>query len=88
VLFRWNDWNIEHISEHGVSPEEAERVVECARRPYPEARADGKRFVVGRGHGGRWLQVVYIYDPEDVVYVIHARPLNDREKHRMRRKRR
>jgi uncharacterized DUF497 family protein len=86
VIFRWNDWNIDHVAEHGVSPEEAEWVVEHPIRPYPEAREDDKRFVIGRGHGGRWLQVVYIYDPEDVVYVIHARPLADHEKRRARRR--
>ena len=42
VLFRWNDWNIEHIAEHGVSPEEAEWVVDHARRPYPELREENK----------------------------------------------
>jgi hypothetical protein len=26
--FRWNAWNIEHIAEHGVTPEEAEAVVQ------------------------------------------------------------
>ena len=86
MLFRWNAWNVEHIAEHGVSPEEAESVVKRARRPYPDARPDGKRFVIGRGYGGRWLQVVYIYDPEDVVYVIHARPLREDEKRRARRR--
>ncbi len=86
MLFRWNWWNIEHIAEHGVSPEEAEWVVEPARRPYPEARPDGKRLVLGRGRGDRWLQVIYIYDPQDVVYVIHARPLKDHEKRRARRR--
>jgi uncharacterized DUF497 family protein len=86
VLFRWNEWNVEHIAEHGVSLEEAEWVVEHARRPYPQARPDGERLVIGRGRGARWLQVIYIYDPEDVVYVIHARPLNEREKHRARKR--
>ena len=79
MLFRWNDWNVEHIAEHGVFPDEG-WVVDHAHRPYPEARADGRRLVVGRGRGGRWLQVVYIFDPEDVVYVIHARPLREHEK--------
>jgi uncharacterized DUF497 family protein len=86
VLFRWNDWNVDHIAEHSVSPEEAEWVVEHARRPYPEARKDGRRLVIGRGRGGRWLQVVYIFDPEDVAYVLHARPLQEHEKHRARRR--
>jgi len=83
VDFRWNEWNIEHIGKHGVSPEEAEFVVSKARRPYPKAREDDKWLVVGRG--GRWLQVVFIFDPDDVVFVIHARPLTDREKRRERR---
>jgi uncharacterized DUF497 family protein len=86
VLFRWNEWNVDHIAEHGVAPEEAEAVVKRARRPYPEAREDDKWRAVGRGVGGRWLQVIFIFDPEDTVYVIHARPLTDREKKRERRR--
>jgi uncharacterized DUF497 family protein len=88
VEFRWNEWNVEHIAEHGVSPEEAEHVVESARRPYPLARRDDKWLVIGRGRGGRWLQVVYIFSPEDRVFVIHARPLTDREKRRQRKRER
>jgi uncharacterized DUF497 family protein len=84
VEFRWNAWNIEHIAEHGVSLKEAEHVVESARRPYPLARLDDKWLVVGRGHGGRWLQVICIFSPDDTVFVIHARPLTDREKRRKR----
>jgi len=86
VLFRWNEWNLEHVAEHGVSPEEAEWVVEHARPPYPERREEDKWRVAGRGRGRRWLQVVFIFDPEDTVYVVHARPLADREKQRERRK--
>ena len=86
--FRWNAWTIEHIAEHGVSPEEAEAVVLGAQRPYPQAREDDKWLVVGRGFGGRWLQLVYVFDPEERVFVIHARPLTAREKRRQRRKKR
>jgi len=42
VQFRWNEWNIEHVGSHGVAPEEAEAVIEAARKPFPEARADDK----------------------------------------------
>ncbi len=88
MLFRWNPWNTDHVGEHGVSPEEAELVVGNARRPYPQAREDGKWRVVGRGHGGRWLQVIFVLDPvdEDTAYVIHARPLTEREKKHERRR--
>jgi uncharacterized DUF497 family protein len=86
VQFRWNEWNLEHIAEHGVSPEEAKWVVETARRPYPMARPDDKWLAVGRGRSGRWLQVIYILDSEDVVFVIHARPLTENEKRRVRRR--
>ena len=83
--FRWNLWNTEHIAEHGVSPEEAEWVVEWARAPYP--RRTGDRFLVrGPTEDGRYLQVVFVIDPPGVVYVIHARPLTARETHRYRRR--
>ena len=86
--FRWNEWNVEHIAQHGVSPGEVERVVQSARRPYPLVRPDDKWLVIGRGSGGRWLQVVYVFSPEDRVFVIHARPLTEREKRRERKRER
>ena len=84
--FRWNEWNLEHIAEHGVRPEEAERVVENARPPYPEAREDRKLLVIGRGLGERWLQLIYVLDDDGTAFVIHARPLDDGEKRRYRRR--
>jgi uncharacterized DUF497 family protein len=42
--------------------------------------------VWGRGRSGRFLQVVFILDDDDTVFVIHARPLTDREKRRFRRR--
>jgi len=86
VIFRWNQWNIEHIAEHGVSPEEAEWVIEHAKPPYPQLREEDKWRIVGRGHAARWLQVIFIIDPVGTVYVIHARPLTEREKKRERRR--
>jgi uncharacterized DUF497 family protein len=75
--FRWNQANVEHIAEHGVSAEEAEWVVQHARRPFPEYRGESKWRVWGQTEHGRYLQVVYVFDPADVIYVIHARPLED-----------
>ena len=84
MLFRWNEWNVDHIAEHGVDPDEAEIVVRGARRPYPLHRQDDKWLVWGPGRGGRLLQVVFVLDEDDTVYVIHARPLTNREKRRRR----
>ena len=86
--FRWNEWNVEHIARHGVSREEAEYVVDHAARPFPRHHGDGKFLVRGQSEEGRWLQVVYVFDPRDVIYVIHARPLKETEKRATRRSRR
>ena len=84
--FRWNQWNESHISAHGVEPEEAEEVVRRARPPYPLAYADEKFLVWGPTAEGKFLQVVFVVDEEDSVFILHARPLTDREKKRYRRR--
>jgi uncharacterized DUF497 family protein len=84
--FRWNEWNLEHVEKHGVSPAEAEFVVVNATRPYPMSAREGTLLVRGPGWGGRLLQVVYVVDPEDTIYVIHARPLDEGEKRHFRRR--
>ena len=86
MQFRWIDWNLEHIAEHGVDRDEAEMVVRNPRPPFPEEIGDDKLLVKGRGNGGRFLQVIYLLDPDDTVFVIHARPLTEREKKQLRRR--
>ena len=86
--FRWNDWNVEHIGSHGVLLEVAEEVLRSAAAPFPRKINDDKWLVWGRGHGGRFLQVVFVLDEDETVFVIHARPLTEREKRRLRRRKR
>ena len=78
--FRWNDWNRDHVMKHGVSIEEAEHVVRSARRPYLRRIGDEKWQVVGRGVGDRFLQVVYVVDPDERLFIIHAMPLTTRRR--------
>ena len=85
--FRWNDRNLEHVARHGVDPGEAEGVVEGVEAPWPRYRGDGKYLVWGRGRGDHLLQVVFVLDPDDSIYIIQARPLTEREKRRYRRRR-
>ena len=86
--FRWNDWNLEHIAEHGIDLVEAELVVNHARRPWPQKIGGGKWRVWGQTEDGRYLQVIYIFDPDPTVFVIHARDLSEQEKRLFRRRRR
>ena len=86
--FRWIEWNILKVLRHGVTPEESEQVVAGATNPYPMHREDEKFLVWGPTAGGRLLQVVFLLDEHDMVFVIHARPLTDGEKRRRRRRRR
>lgn len=85
--FQWNEWNIDHVQKHGVSPEEAESVVSRAARPFPLAIGDDEWLAWGPGQGGRLIQVIFLKEEDDDVFIIHARPLNDREKKRYRRMR-
>jgi len=84
--FRWFAHNVEHVGEHGVEPTEAEFVVNHPARGFPRREADNKYRVWGQAMDGRYLQVVYIFDPPGIVYVIHARPLSNREIRQVRRR--
>ena len=84
--FRWNEWNIEHVARHGVTPEAAEEVVQAATSPYPRRIADDKLLVVwGASQQGELLQVIFVLDGDGSIYVLHARPLTERERRRSRR---
>jgi uncharacterized DUF497 family protein len=85
MQFRWVRWNRDHVAEHGVDPEEAEMVLRRAEPPYPRKIQEDKWLVVGRGHGGRFLQVIYVVDADKTVFVIHVRPISERERRRLRR---
>lgn len=86
--FRWNDWNLNHATGHGVSVEEAESVVRNARAPWPESVGDGKYRVYGPGRSGRTVHAIFIKDDDGILYVIHARPVvRSTEKRRVNRRR-
>jgi len=84
--FRWNDWNVHHIGKHGVTPAQAETVVRGARPPFPAKIGHGKYLAIGPTDDGTYLQVIYLIDPDDTIFVIHARPLTATERRRYRRR--
>ena len=88
MQFRWIDWNQDPIAKLGIEPKEAEFLIRHAQSPFPQQIGEDRLLVQGQGRGGRFLQVVYVLDPDNTIFVIHARPLTDREKRRYRRRRR
>jgi len=52
VEFRWNEWNAEHVGQHGIEPEAAEHVVEEATAPYPRRIGEEKLLAWGPDSAG------------------------------------
>jgi hypothetical protein len=67
MIFSWNDWNVDHIAAHGVTPAEAEHVVRRAEPPYPKELPGDKLLVWGRTPAGRYLQVVFVFPADEEV---------------------
>jgi uncharacterized DUF497 family protein len=67
MIFSWDDWNVEHIGEHGVTRDEAEFVVRHAAPPFPAESADGKSVVWGKSRDGRYLQVIFVHRSEEEI---------------------
>jgi hypothetical protein len=66
--------------QHGCTILEIESVVRNAGRGFPR-KADRKKWlVIGRGVGGRVIEVVYLLDGDGTAFVIHAMPLTTRRR--------
>lgn len=85
MQFRWIAWNVEHLAQHGVTPDEAEWVVQ---RNRARRIGEGRYRARGQTAAGRFIQVVFVLDPDDTVFAIHGRPLTAREKQSLRKERR
>jgi hypothetical protein len=76
-----------HIYGHGVTEEEAERILRGPGEDLPAAR--GSRMKLGQTEAGRYLQVVYVPDEDgEGVFVITAYELKGKAKKAFRRRRR
>ena len=67
MIFQWDDRNTAHIAEHGVSRTEAEFVIRHAKSPFPEDRGAGKFLVWGTTANGDYLQVVFVFPPDEEI---------------------
>jgi uncharacterized protein len=82
--FLWPEDRVEHIAEHGVTPEEFEQV--CFGRPLIlRAKARGENlvyYVLGETDSGRHLFCVVIEFPGSKGYPVTARDMTTKEKRR------
>ena len=75
----WDDWNITHIAEHDVLPEEVEEV--CKSDPLVQTGNKGRVVVIGLTRVHRWVEVVLDPEPEEgVYYVVTAHTANRKER--------
>lgn len=82
--FDWDAVNIEHLALHNVDTDEAEATLD--NNPMILRTRDGKYLAYGQTDEGRYLLVVFVRKPEDMVRPISARDLTNDEKRRYRRR--
>jgi uncharacterized DUF497 family protein len=85
--FVWVQDRIDHISRHGVRPEEVEQAY-VGRPLIQRARAEGENpvyYVLGQTDAGRYLFAIVIRFPDGKGYTVTARPMTDKEERRYRR---
>jgi uncharacterized DUF497 family protein len=83
--FRWIDWNLNKVEKHGLAAGDVEYVVNRAQRPYPTPIGNEKWLVIGAMRNSRMIQAIYLIEPQQILFVIHARPLSRAERRRHRR---
>jgi len=60
-----------HIYNHDVTEDEVEQALATRGEDRPGSR--DSRIAIGQSHGGRYLRVIYVRDPEtDSVFVVTA----------------
>jgi len=84
--FEWDNVNIEHISKHTVTPDEAEEVFADDAAIFLRSHS-GRFIALGQTEAGRYLTVVY-ERKTGAIRVITALDMDEKNRKRYRRERR
>lgn len=87
--FVWPQDQVDHIGEHGVTPQEFEDVCR-GKSLFIRVPSEGENpvyNVYGRTRAGRYLFCVVILFPDGRGYGVSARSMTDKEKRRYRNRR-
>jgi uncharacterized protein len=77
--FDWDESNLKHIAEHGISSDEAEQVIQNEPLELEEETRNSEQRIklLGKTDAGRILLVIATYDDEK-VRVVTAWPAKQR----------
>lgn len=82
--FVWDEWNQEHIAEHGVDTDEVTEVSRNA--PYITRARDDHYRVIGQTDGGRFLTLYVARRDFGRYYAVPARDATQSERRSYRRR--
>ena len=71
----WDDspgGNVEHVADHGLTPEEVEDVLQDLSNPVVRSRSTNQPMVFGHTPGGRYITVVFDPLDADTAYPVTA----------------
>ena len=85
IQFEWDEWNIDHIAQHDVEPDEVEEVF--VHFHIIRKTRQGRKIAYGQTLDGRHLFVVFVYR-NSRIYTITTRDMTRQEKRFYRRRRR
>ncbi|MCB9438398.1 MAG: hypothetical protein H6673_15590 [Anaerolineales bacterium] len=74
----WDDWNVEHIAQHDITPQEVEEV--CASEHIMLETYGYRVMIVGLTTAQRFVSVVLAPKEHGVYYPVTARPSSRRER--------
>lgn len=77
IEFEWDDDNIEHISRHGVSPDEIESVA-FDDEPWVKKGRERTRYLLGYTVAGRYLFIVYVFKGNGRARAITAMDMDNK----------
>lgn len=80
LILIWDEDTVDHLAEHGVSPEEAQEV--CRRSPYVLRTRGGRYIVLGQTASGRYLTIVVAPRSGGYATLVTARGMTDAERRR------
>lgn len=75
--FEWDDYNIEHVAGHHISPDEIENVA-FDDEPWVKRGCGQTRYMLGYTVAGRYLFSVYVLKGKSQARVITVMDMDDK----------